>query len=205
MTERRRAEPVRATRPRTARRARRARSRAAPASSSSDGATSAICSGGVPARISSSSSSPTSSSVPRAPAPSKKRTAPSSVDRRRRRFLEQRALEVRERRVRVLGRPRRELLDRPVGERRQIGRRARERGEGEPARLVGQRDEHLGAAGERLEERPLGAGQVLEAVREDRLAVPGARGRSGAARPRAGARCRGPRARAGRARRGRRA
>ena len=28
-------------------------------------------------------------------------------------------------------------------------------------------------AGERLEQRPLGAGQVLEAVREDRLAVPG--------------------------------
>ena len=41
------------------------------------------------------------------------------------------------------------------------------------AGLVGQRDDHLSTARERLEQRPLGAGQVFEAVREDRLAVPG--------------------------------
>ena len=39
--------------------------------------------------------------------------------------------------------------------------------------LVRQRDGDLGAAGERAEQLPLGAGQILEAVREHRLAVPG--------------------------------
>ena len=48
-----------------------------------------------------------------------------------------------------------------------------QRGERGPARLVGKRDADLGAAGERLEQRPLGGGQVLEAVGEHGLAVPG--------------------------------
>ena len=50
--------------------------------------------------------------------------------------------------------------------------RARERGEGDASGLVGERHLHLGPSGERLEQRPLGPGQVLEAVGEDRFAVP---------------------------------
>ena len=79
-----------------------------------------------------------------------------------------------------------------------------ERCERDPTGLVRQRHLHLGAAGERLEQRPLGAGQVLEAVREHRLAVPRVEVGLRAARPRGGGAGRGPRARAGRARRGRR-
>ena len=94
------------------------------------------------------------------------------VGRRRRRLLEEGALEVREGRMRVLGRPGRQLLDATVRERRQVVGRALERREGDAARLVGQRHVHLGAARERLEQRPLGAGEVLEAVGEDGLAVP---------------------------------
>ena len=70
------------------------------------------------------------------------------------------------------GGARRQLLGR-VGQRGQVLGGARERGEGIPAGLVRERDRHLGAACEGLEQRPLGAGQVLEAVREDRPAVPG--------------------------------
>ena len=51
--------------------------------------------------------------------------------------------------------------------------RALERRERRAPRLVRQRDLDLGAPRERLEQRPLGGGQVLEAVREDGLAVPG--------------------------------
>jgi hypothetical protein len=42
------------------------------------------------------------------------------LGRRRRRLLEERPLEMRERRVLVLGRPRRELLDAPGGEAREV-------------------------------------------------------------------------------------
>ena len=63
-----------------------------------------------------------------------------AVGRRRRDVLEQRPLEVRQRRMRVLRVPRRQLLEPPAGEARQIGGRALERGEGRPARLVRERD-----------------------------------------------------------------
>ena len=68
---------------------------------------------------------------------------------------------------------RRQLLDAPRRERAQILGRARQRFERRPVRLVRKRDRDLGAAGKRLEQRPLCAGQVLEAVREDRPIAPG--------------------------------
>ena len=80
---------------------------------------------------------------------------------------------MRERGRGELVRARRQLLDPAAGERGEIGGRARQRGEGGAARLVGKRDADVGAAGERLEQRPLGGGQVLEAVGEDGLAAPG--------------------------------
>ena len=112
--------------------------------------------------------------MPRAPAPSRKRTAPSSGARRRRRFLEERALEVRERRAR------RTRAERggsssiaAVGERREVVGRARE-SDANAARpgSYGSETCDVGAPGERLEQRPLGAGQILEPVGEHRLAVP---------------------------------
>ena len=66
----------------------------------------------------------------------------------------------------------RKLLDRPGREHGEILDGALESGERRAARLVGDRDGDLGAGGERLEQRPLGRGEILEAVREDRLAVP---------------------------------
>ena len=77
-------------------------------------------------------------------------------------------------RVRVLGVPRRQLLDPPV---RRAARdrwpcaRARRTPAG-PARTGARRSRR--PAGERLEQPPLGAGQVLEPVGVDRPAVPGA-------------------------------
>jgi hypothetical protein len=68
---------------------------------------------------------------------------------------------------------RRQLLDPRRREAGEILGRAAERGEGRPARLVGKRDRHLGARGQRLEQRPLRAGEILEAVGEHRLVVPG--------------------------------
>ena len=50
---------------------------------------------------------------------------------------------------------------------------APQRRERRSARLVRKRDRHLRPAGERLEQRPFGAGEVLEAVGEHGLAVPG--------------------------------
>ena len=58
------------------------------------------------------------------------------------------------------------------GERRQIHGRARERRVDGAARLVRQRHMDVGARRERLEEAPLGAGEVLEAVREHRAVAP---------------------------------
>ncbi len=85
---------------------------------------------------------------------------------------EQPSLEVREGRWAHIG-SRRQLLDPRPRELRQVGRRALERSEGGAARLVGKRDRHVGPAGERLEQRPLRAGQVLEAVSEDGPPLPG--------------------------------
>ena len=68
-------------------------------------------------------------------------------------------------------RSRGELLD-ALGETGEVLGRAPKRREGRSPRLVRQRDGDLGACRQRLEQRPLGAGQILEAVGEDRLAVP---------------------------------
>ena len=65
-----------------------------------------------------------------------------------------------------------ELLDRTRRELGEIRHGPLERGERGTAGLVRDRDGDLGARGERLEQRPFGAGQILEAVREDRLARP---------------------------------
>ena len=89
------------------------------------------------------------------------------------RLGEERALEMCERRLRDIGEGRRQLLDATVGQAAQIVHRPAERRERRAVRLVGHRHGHLAAAGECLQERPLRAGQVLEAVREDRLAAPG--------------------------------
>ena len=67
----------------------------------------------------------------------------------------------------------RQLLDAALGEAGQGVGRAAERREGGAARLVRKRDGHLGTAGQRLDQPPLGRGQVLEAVGEDRLGLPG--------------------------------
>ena len=61
----------------------------------------------------------------------------------------------------------------PSASARQIVGGALERREGGAARLVGKRDGDLGAGGERLEQRPLGAAEILESVDEYRRAVPG--------------------------------
>ena len=67
---------------------------------------------------------------------------------------------------------RRKLVDRARSERCQVADRALERGEGRSRRLVGDRDSHLRSCGERFDQRPFRAGQILEAVGEDRLPLP---------------------------------
>ena len=84
---------------------------------------------------------------------------------------EERAFQVaKHRRTRFAAR--RELLDPSLGQAREVLGRPRQRGEGVPPGLVRQRDGHLGACGERLEQRPLGPGQILEAVREHGSRLP---------------------------------
>ena len=91
----------------------------------------------------------------------------------RRLLGEEVALEVREGGRGDLAVAGRQLFDAACGERRQVVRRPAKRVECGTVRLVGKRDRDLRAPGERLEQRPFGAGQVLEAVREDRAALPG--------------------------------
>ena len=109
------------------------------------------------------------------------------VDRDRvvRLVCEERPLEVRDRGPGDLGVARRQLLDAPRGETLKVFCRSPQRREGGTPGLVRQRDAHLGASGERLEERPFGSREVLEAVREDGLRRARRRGRTAAARPRA--------------------
>ena len=83
-----------------------------------------------------------------------------------------------------------ELDDVAAGERGEVVDRPRERGERRAARLVRERHVHLAAGRKRLDQAPLRARQILEAVGEDRSAVPGAELASSAARPRGGAPCR---------------
>ena len=66
----------------------------------------------------------------------------------------------------------RQNLDPAVRQRAQVVHRRSERLERRPALLVRQRNRHVGATGERAEQLPLGAGQILEAVGEHGLAVP---------------------------------
>ena len=139
---------------------------------STDGAISAICSGATPPRISADQLLADELERPARPGAFQEAHPGVEVGRRSRGLLEERALEVCERGMGVFRRPRRQLLDAPVGERREIVGGALEGREGDPARLVGQRDLHLGSTGERLEQRPLRPSQVLEAVGEDGLAVP---------------------------------
>src|SRR5262249_32715071 len=67
---------------------------------------------------------------------------------------------------------RRQLLDPRRSEPREVVGRSLERRKGWTARLVRQGDRALGATGKRLQERPLRARQVLEAVGEDGAALP---------------------------------
>ena len=174
----------------------------APRIRSYPGTTSPIRSGGMPPRASASTSSPTSSSVPRLPAPSKKRITPSSGGASPGSSAKSAPLEMRQRRRRHRLVARRQLLDGAGSEAGEILGRAPQRREHRPSRLVGKRNGDLGARGQRLEQRPLSAGQILEAVREDRLRRARRRGRYGGARQRGCAAGRGPSARAGRARSG---
>ena len=89
------------------------------------------------------------------------------------RFGEQRPLDVRERRREELLGAWRKLDDVLAGERGEIVDRPAERRVDGAAGLVGDRHVHLRARGERLEQAPLDAGEVLEAVREDRAVCPG--------------------------------
>src|SRR4029077_11969233 len=61
----------------------------------------------------------------------------------------------------------------PACDPRQVGCRTLERREGEPPGLVLQRHGDIRPPRERLEQAPLGAAQVLEAVGVDRTTVPG--------------------------------
>ena len=67
----------------------------------------------------------------------------------------------------------RQLLDRTCGKGCQVGHSALERGEGRSRRLVRDRDGYVRPRGERLDQRPLHSGQVLEPVGEDGLPPPG--------------------------------
>ncbi len=80
---------------------------------------------------------------------------------------------MRERRRRHHLVARRQLLDRAGSQTGEILGRPPQCREDRPPGLVGKRDGDLGPSGQRLEQGPLRTGEVLEAVREDRLAVPG--------------------------------
>ena len=91
----------------------------------------------------------------------------------RRRVVEEPALDVGQRGMREVVEARRHDLDAPVGERAQVVHRRPQRIERRAPRLEGHGNRHVGATCERAQELPLGAGQILEAVREDGLAAPG--------------------------------
>ena len=79
---------------------------------------------------------------------------------------------MRQRRRRDRRIARRQLLDGAGRQTGEIFGRPPKRGERRPAGLIGQGDRHRGTCRERFEKRPFRAGQILEAVREDRLAAP---------------------------------
>ena len=136
--------------------------------------------------------------MPRVPAPSRKRTRaverePAERARRRRARARGAGAPAGLRRASARGK----LLDSPVRETREVAHGPLERGERGAAGLVRDRNGDLGARGERLEQRPLRAGQILEAVGKDGLACPDARDRREAARPLGAEGRRDPGARAG--------
>src|SRR5262249_3613023 len=79
---------------------------------------------------------------------------------------EQSSLDVRERGRRDLAEARREHGDPSVGERGKILERCAQRVECRTALLVRKRDDDVGPRGQRAQERPLRAREILEAVRE---------------------------------------
>ena len=112
----------------------------------------------------------------RPPRPGRLEEAHGALERRRigpLTLAEERPLEMRERRMGDLRVRGRQLLHPPVREAGQVGGRPAERGEGGASGLVRERDGHVRPAGERLNQGPLRAGQVLEAVREHGPALPG--------------------------------
>ena len=90
----------------------------------------------------------------------------------RRQDAEETAFEMGERGVRDLGVAGAELSEGAVCEARQQCRGLAQPFESRPPRLVRERHGHLGAPGERPDQRPLRLGEILEAVREDRSPVP---------------------------------
>ena len=175
---------------------RRTRSRAARASARPTGTTSAIVSGAAPPRSTSRSSS--RDELERAAQARAGEEADGAADRRR--CARCRSKSARSRWASAGAAyscdARRQLLDRPAASAaRSSAVRASEANAARPG-SYGSETWTSARPGERLEQRPLGRGQVLEAVGEDRLAVPRRRGRPERARTRGGAAGRGPRARA---------
>ena len=111
----------------------------------------------------------------RAAAPGALEEADHPVERRRLSGLvrEEPPFEMRERRGRHRLVARRQLLDRAGRQTGEILGRPPQCREDRPPRLVGKGDGDLCPSRQRLEQGPLRTGEVLEAVREDRLAVPG--------------------------------
>ena len=90
----------------------------------------------------------------------------------RRLVTEQVPLDVRESRMSEVVEPRRQDFDPPVRERAQVVDGRPKRLERRAPGLERHRDGHVRPPGERAQELPLGAGQILEAVCEDGLAAP---------------------------------
>src|SRR5207248_3060176 len=92
--------------------------------------------------------------------------------RRGRSVVEEPAFDVRDGGLRGVSPARGKLVDASAREPREVLCRPPKRCERRTPRHVRKRHGDLGPPGERLEQRPLGARQVLESVREDGLAVP---------------------------------
>ena len=92
----------------------------------------------------------------------------------RKRVGEELSLDVLQRRRDGAHRRATQLLDRSLGETREVLDRPFERCEGSTTRLVRDRHGDVGTSREGLEQGPLRCREILEAVGEDRCAVPGA-------------------------------
>ena len=120
--------------------------------------------------------------------------ADGTVDRdgRRRRVVEEAALEMRERRLRGVAPAGGQLLDARAGESREILRGPPQRRERGTARLVRERHGHVGAPGERLEQRPTRRRSGPRSRTRRRARRARRRAPTAGARPPAGAGGRGP-------------